>query len=59
MYKRKTFDEYQILQYTGSRYGWEVISVYNNWKNTREDLKAYRENQPEYPVKLIKKRVKL
>lgn len=59
MYKRKTVDEYQILQHTGPRYGWEMVSAYNDRKSCKEDLKAYRENQPEYPVKMIKKRIKL
>lgn len=54
---RKTRDEYQIHQFfPGS--GWEEITAADTRKEAREDLKAYRVNQPEYPVKMIKKRVK-
>lgn len=57
MYKRKTEDEYQIHQHTCQ--GWEEVSAYQNWKECKVDLKAYRENQPEFPVKMIKRRIKI
>ena len=57
MYKRKTTDEFQIHQLTGQ--GWEEIGAYDSRKEAKADLKAYRENQPEYPVKLIKRRIKI
>ncbi len=56
MYKRKTVDEWQIHQNWGQ--GWEEVSAYDNSRDAREDLKAYRENQPEAPCKLICRRVK-
>jgi hypothetical protein len=57
MYKRKTIDEYQIHQHTSC--GWEEVAAYDNRPEAKADIKAYRENQPEYPVKIIKRRVKL
>lgn len=57
MYKRKMIDEYQIHQHTAE--GWEEVSAYQTRKEAKADLKAYRENQPEYAVKIVKKRIKL
>ncbi len=56
MYKRKTVDEWQIHQHWGQ--GWEEVSAYDNRQDAKADLKAYRENQAEAPVKIIKRRVK-
>lgn len=57
MHKRKTRDEYQIHQCTAQ--GWEEICSYDTRKEAKADLKAYRENQPEYPAKCIKRRIKI
>jgi hypothetical protein len=54
-YQRKTEDEYQIHQKTEE--GWEEVCAESTWKEARQTLKEYRENQPEYPVKSVKKRV--
>ena len=56
-YTRKTRDEYQIHQYTGC--DWEEVCAADTWREAREHLKEYRENQPEYPVKAIKRRITL
>ena len=56
-YKRKTQDEYQIQQYTG--YGWEEVCSEDTFREARERRNEYRENQPEYPVRIVKKRVKI
>ena len=37
-------------------YGWEDLSAYDNRKDAQEDLRAYRENEPEYPHRLISRR---
>lgn len=58
-YVRKTRDVWVIQQYTGGQYGWEDVSAYDTWKEAREDLKAYRENQPEYPVRAKKQRERI
>lgn len=46
---------YVIQQYTGARYGWEDVCSENDPKEARERLKEYRENQPEYPTRMIKR----
>lgn len=43
MYIRKTHDEYTIWANYG--YGWEDIVTYDNYKEAKEDLRAYRENE--------------
>lgn len=57
-YKRKTTDEWHILVWYGS-HGWEHETTETSWKDARAQLKCYRENCPQYPVKLIKRRVKV
>lgn len=46
---------YIIQQYTGSRYGWEDVFQEDDIKEARERLKEYRENQPEYMARMIKR----
>jgi len=58
-YKRKTYDEYEILQFfergTG---GWEVVCCESNWTDAKQRKFEYRINMPEYPVKIVKRRIK-
>ena len=57
MRERKTYDEYQIHQhFPGS--GWEEVCAETTRKEAQERRKEYRENQPEYPVKIVKKRIR-
>ncbi len=59
MRERKTEDEYQIHQFFGKgNGGWEEVCCETNWSDAKQRIKEYRENMPEYPVKIIKKRVK-
>jgi len=58
-YIRKTMDEWQIHQYTGTQYGWEEVSAYDNRKDAKADLKIYQTEQPEYPARLVKRRIKI
>ena len=57
-YKRKTTDEWQIHVCYGS-HGWEHETTEESWKDARAQVKCYRENAPQYPVKVIKRRVKV
>ena len=57
MYQRKTRDEWQIHQLTA--YGWEEVSAYDTRTEAKADLKEYRENQPEFPARPVKARVKI
>jgi len=56
MYQRKTRDVYVIQQYTGSQYGWEDVCEEDTRKEAVAQRKCYQENQPEYPVRIKKRR---
>ena len=58
-YIRKTTDQWDTEQNFGFGHGWEVVSCDDNLLDARQTLKDYRMNQPEYPSRLVKKRVKL
>ena len=51
---RKTTDEYEVQQYF-PQYGWEMVTTETTFAEARERRREYRENQPEYPVRIIKK----
>ena len=54
-YQRKTVDEYEIQQHI---YGtWETVTTEETMKSAREQRKCYQDNQPEYPVRIVKRRV--
>jgi hypothetical protein len=57
--KRKTRDEWEIQQFIAPRYGWERVCTETMLKEAKERLKEYRENQPEYDVRMVKKRIKI
>lgn len=54
-YCRKTIDEYRVEQYYPT--GWEVVTTEENKKDAYAQLRTYRANQPEYPVRVRKVRV--
>jgi hypothetical protein len=56
MYIRKTYDEYQIWSNYG--YGWEETCAEETYKEAKERLKEYRENQPQYPHKIVKRQIR-
>lgn len=55
MYKRKTQDEYEIQGHYG--YGWECVTVEDDRKEARARLREYKENEPQYAHRIVKKRV--
>ena len=55
-YIRKTEDEYDILGDYGQ--GLELVTCETNYKDTREQLKIYRENEPGIGFTYKKHRVK-
>lgn len=55
-YQRKTQDEYHILVNYGQ--GWEHDCTELNWKDAKRCRNEYQENCA-YPVKIVKKRVKI
>lgn len=56
-YQRKTADEYVIQQCFDT--GWEDVTTEDNKQDAYQRLREYRANQPEYPVRFIKRRVRL
>ena len=58
-YIRKTQDEYQLLCNYGYGDGWEVVLVEDTMQEARQRKKEYMENMPQYPYKIIKKRIKI
>jgi hypothetical protein len=60
MKARKTRDEYNIEQFYGrGTGGWEVVCCEESFTEAKQRRKEYRENMPEYPVRIIKRRVKI
>jgi hypothetical protein len=57
MYKRRTFDEYQLHINYGQ--GWEHEISEESRKEAKERIKEYCANCPQYPVKIVVKRVKI
>lgn len=57
-YTRKTRDEYTIQGHYGF-FGWEDIDCHDTHKEARASLKTYRESEPQYQHRLIKRRVKI
>ncbi len=57
-YVRKTRDEFEIQSYY-SGWGWECVTTEETIKDALEMLKCYRENEPKYAHRIVKKRVRI
>jgi hypothetical protein len=57
-YVRKTRDVWEVQGNYGQ--GWECVTAEDTWKEARERVREYRENEPQYPhqVKLVRERIK-
>lgn len=58
MYVRKTRDEYVLQTNYGYGDGWEDVVTEDTPGEIRLRLKEYRENMPQYPYRIKKRRVK-
>ena len=56
MYQRKTVDEYQIHGNYGC--GWEEVTAEYTYRDAKTQLKCYDLNEPEYPHRIVKKRIR-
>ena len=56
-YKRKTRDEYEVQQYYGDAYGWEVVCTETSEWDAVQTKKDYLNNEPFIPVRIVKRRV--
>lgn len=36
--------------------GWEDVNTEENWKEARRSIREYRENEPQYPHRVIRRR---
>lgn len=56
VYQRKTVDEYHTQGNYGC--GWETVTIDETYAEARKMLRDYNENEPQYPHRVIKKRVR-
>ena len=55
-YVRKTVDEWHTQGNYGC--GWETVTIDETYAEARQMLRDYNENEPQYPHRIIKKRVR-
>lgn len=58
-YIRKTRDGWQVQGNYGYGHGYECVDTLNTYKEAKESLKVYRENELGVSFKIVKKRVKI
>ena len=58
-YKRKTRDYWDVEANYGYGDGWEAVTAEETWKEARERLKEYRENEPGVPFRARRKRERI
>ena len=57
-YKRKTYDEFDLVYDYGYGYGPETICTYSSLSEAKQGKKEYIENEGIWPV-IVKRRVKI
>ena len=55
-YQRKTRDEWHTQGDYGL--GWETVTIDSTYAEAKQMLRDYRENEPQYLHRIIKKRVR-
>jgi hypothetical protein len=58
-YQRKTVDEFVIQGNYGPLHGWEDVTAEETYREALAQLRAYRENEPQYRHRLVTRRVPL
>jgi hypothetical protein len=58
-YKRKTVDVWHLYINYGFGHGWEDETAEATFREIRERAREYRENCPEYPVRIRVKRERI
>lgn len=58
-YTRKTKDEFVLMVNYWYWHGYEEEATEETMKEAKQRKKEYSENCPEYPTKIIKRRIKL
>lgn len=57
-YVRKTKDAYVLKTNYGYGDGWEEVLIEETFAEAKKRKKEYIENMPQYPYKIVKRRVK-
>ena len=57
-YVRKTKDEYVLMTNYGYGDGWEEVLTEETFAEAKQRKKEYIENMPQYPYRIVKRRVK-
>jgi len=57
-YVRKTKDEYVLMTNYGYGDGWEEVLTEETFAEAKQRKKEYIENMPQYPYKIVKRRVR-
>ena len=57
MYKRKTYDVWELYIDYGYGDGWEYVLTEKSASEARKRRKEYAENAPQYSTKIVKRRV--
>lgn len=57
-YVRKTKDEYVLMCDYGYGDGWEEVLTEETYAEARQRKKEYIDNMPQYPYKIVKRRVR-
>ena len=55
-YVRKTYDEYHTQGNYGC--GWETVTIDDNEADAKQMLRDYNKNEPQYPHRIVKKRIR-
>lgn len=58
-YKRKTRDIFEIRVLYSKEYGYERVCSEDTWAEAQQRLKEYRENEPQYPSKIVRTRERI
>lgn len=56
MKKQNKYSYLFVVQGYYAPYGWEDLTHSENRKEARDDLKAYRDNEPRTPTRIIHRR---
>lgn len=55
--RRKLKSEWELQSNFGSGHGWECVTTEETWKAVKEQIKCYRDNAPQYPYRIVHRRV--
>lgn len=59
MVQRKTTDVYDIEQYTGPPFAWDVVTCDVSHLEACQRVKEWQEKQPGLPLRIVHRRVKI